>query len=105
MITKTKQAWLPGNSVRVGFLTLVVRAAVATPGDGMPDAYILSNATGTQLYKFVPHNGLEKIGTDEARILVANARHAEAARAATAAAQLIAACRTSAEVEAIFAEV
>jgi hypothetical protein len=84
MINKTKQDWQVGATVKVGFLTLVVRAAVATPGDSQPDAYILSNQTGTQLYKFVPHNGVQKIDVSEARELLAEAeRHA--ARLAAAA--------------------
>ena len=77
MIRNSTQQWTPGQQVRVGFLTLTVRAAVATPGDHAPDAYILANAAGTQLYKFVPHNGLEKISTGDARALLADAqRHA-----------------------------
>lgn len=71
MITKSKQDWSVGATVKVGFLTLIVKAAIATPGDYAPDAYILANAKGTQLYKFVPHNGLEKISLLEARELIA----------------------------------
>ena len=84
MIRNSKQQWTPGQQVRVGFLTLVVRAAVATPGDHAPDAYVLTNAGGTQLYKFVPHNGLEKISAGDARALLdAAQRHAvDTARAA-----------------------
>lgn len=59
MINKTKQDWTVGQSVKVGFLTLVVCAAVATPGDYKPDAYILSNKTADKFYVFVPHNGLQ----------------------------------------------
>jgi catalase len=84
MITRSKQDWTVGATVKVGFLSLTVVAAVATPGDYAPDAYILANKAGTQLYKFVPHNGVEKISADEARELVAEAKaHAarEAARA------------------------
>ncbi|WP_018913672.1 hypothetical protein [Thiomonas sp. FB-6] len=83
MIRNSKQQWEVGQTVKVGFLSLVVRAKVATPGDGAPDAYVLANAAGTQLYKFVPHNGLEKISTGDARSLLATAqRHgAEMARA------------------------
>lgn len=77
MIQNSKQNWEPGQQVRVGFLTLRVRAAIATPGDWLPDAYILSNLSGYQLYKFVPHNGLEKITPEEAQALMADAtRHA-----------------------------
>lgn len=81
MITKTKQDWTAGATVKVGFLTLTVVAAVPTPGDFAPDAYILTNKAGTQLYKFVPHNGVEKIDITEARNLMAEAK-AYAARQA-----------------------
>ena len=84
MITKTKQNWQVGATVKVGFLTLIVKAAVATPGDFQPDAYILANQAGTQLYKFVPHNGVQKIDVSEARELLAEAeRHAARVAAAT----------------------
>jgi hypothetical protein len=72
MITKTKQNWTIGQTVKIGFMSLVVKAAVATPGDYLPDAYILTNAAGTQLYKFVPHNGVQKIDAVEARELIVN---------------------------------
>jgi hypothetical protein len=86
MIKRTQQDWSIGSVVKIGFLSLTVKAAIATPGDFKPDAYILSNAAGTQLYRFVPHNGVEKISADEARELLADAhRHAarEAERAIT----------------------
>lgn len=99
MITKTNQAWAPGQTVKVGFLSLIVKAAVATPGDYLPDAYILANQAGTQLYKFVPHNGLAKITADEASELMNVAdRHAAKIAAAT-----IAKAAASREIDAIFA--
>jgi hypothetical protein len=60
MITKTKQNWTPGATVKVGFLTLTVVRAIPTPGDFAPDEYILRNTKG-QLYSFVPHHGLCRI--------------------------------------------
>lgn len=57
MIRNTKQNWEPGQTVKVGFLSLQVVAKVATPGDYLPDAYALKNAKGA-FYRFVPHNGL-----------------------------------------------
>ncbi|MGK2829210.1 hypothetical protein ACSI5F_03775 [Ralstonia pseudosolanacearum] len=99
MISKTKQDWRAGATVKVGFLTLVVKAAVATPGDFQPDAYILANQTGTQLYKFVPHNGIEKIDVSQARDLIAEAEH-HAARLAAAA---IKKASTKNEINALFA--
>lgn len=74
MINRSKQSWTVGSTVKVGFLSLVVVAAVATPGDFAPDAYILKNVAGTQFYKFVPHNGLEKLSMVEARELIADAK-------------------------------
>jgi hypothetical protein len=59
MITKSKQTWEPGETVKVGFLSLRVLAKQATPGDYKPDAYILTNKDATKFYRFVPHNGLE----------------------------------------------
>ena len=98
MITKTKQNWTVGQIVKVGFLSLVVKAAVATPGDYLPDAYILANQAGTQLYKFVPHNGLEKICVDDAKEMVEVAeRHA-----ARLAAQAIAKASSGREIASLF---
>jgi hypothetical protein len=73
MIKNSKQSWEVGSTVKVGFLSLTVKAAIATPGDFAPDAYILSNAASTQLYRFVPHHGVEKISLVEARELIADA--------------------------------
>jgi len=60
MIKNSKQVWEVGSKVKVGFLWLVVVAKEPTPGDYKPDAYILKHACGAQ-YRFVPHNGLERI--------------------------------------------
>lgn len=60
MITNSKQVWEVGSTVKVGFLSLKVISKQATPGDYLPDAYILQSAKG-QLYRFVPHNGLQKV--------------------------------------------
>ena len=84
MINRTKQNWTTGSMVKVGFLSLMVVQAIPTPGDYAPDAYLLTNAAHTQLYKFVPHNGVEKITLDEANEMIASAS-AIAARAAAAA--------------------
>ena len=59
MITNTKQQWTPGQTVKVGFLSLRVVQAVPTPGDHAPDAYVLISMKGTY-YRFVPHNGIVK---------------------------------------------
>lgn len=72
MVKNSKQNWAVDQTVKVGFLTLVVKAAIPTPGDHAPDAYLLANQAGTQLYQFVPHHGLEKVSLTEARELLAD---------------------------------
>lgn len=61
MIQSSKQVWEVGEMVRVGFLQLRVTAKEPTPGDYMPDAYLLTDKTGSKVYRFVPHNGLERL--------------------------------------------
>lgn len=89
MISNSRQKWQVGSTVKVGFMSLVVKAAISTPGDYNPDAYILSNAAGTQLYRFVPHKGVEKISVEQAQALLAEQAEyaARVARRAIAAAQ------------------
>jgi len=63
MITKSKQSWEVGETVKVGFLTLRIISKEPTPGDYMPDAYILCGLgnQSSRKYRFVPHNGLERL--------------------------------------------
>ncbi len=61
MIKNSNQNLQVGANVNVGFMPLVVLAAVKTPGDYLPDAYILGSTKNSKLYKFVPHNGIEKL--------------------------------------------
>ena len=63
MITNSKQSWQVGETVKVGFLTLRVIRREPTPGDYLPDAYILCGlgANAAKQYRFVPHNGLERL--------------------------------------------
>ncbi len=103
MIRDTKQQWQPGQQVRVGFLSLTVRAAVATPGDGRPDAYLLSNAAGTQLYRFVPHHGVEKIDLEEARAMLDEAKAHAARTTAAALAKAQANARAAQAIDALLA--
>ena len=84
MITKSKQNWTTGSMVKVGFLSLMVVQAIPTPGDYAPDAYLLINAAHKQLYKFVPHNGVEKITLAEANEMIASASEIAARAAAVA---------------------
>lgn len=86
MVKTSKQNWVPGQTVRVGFLSLVVLAAVPTPGDGQPDAYVL--ARGESVYKFIPHFGLQKISRQEAEELVEQGRRIRAAEQTSAQAKV-----------------
>lgn len=63
MISNSKQNWQVGEIVSVGFLKLRVTAKEPTPGDYMPDAYILCGLgdKADRKYRFVPHNGLCRI--------------------------------------------
>lgn len=61
MITKSKQCWEVGETVKVGFMSLRVTAKIATPGDYKPDAYALTNARGDRFYRFTPHFGCERV--------------------------------------------
>lgn len=61
MIKRSNQNWEVGQTVKVGFLTLIVTAKEATPGDYKPDAYHLTNKDGSREYRFVPHYGLERV--------------------------------------------
>ena len=62
MITNTKQAWTPGATVKVGFLTLRVVTSKAIK-DGLPDIYLMENLRGDAFYEFIPHNGLNKLAS------------------------------------------
>jgi hypothetical protein len=57
MITKTKQNWSVGETVKVGFLSLKVTGTRAVK-DGLPDIYDLVSLDGEKTYEFIPHNGL-----------------------------------------------
>lgn len=63
MIQKTKQCWEVGETVKVGFMSLRVLAKVATPGNWLPDQYALTDKTGEKFYRFVPHNGCERVAS------------------------------------------
>jgi len=61
MINKSsKQNWAIGQTVKVGFLSLVV-VGVRAVRDYLPDIYTLRNADGSRWYEFIPHNGLTRI--------------------------------------------
>lgn len=83
MVKNSKQSWVVGQAVRVGFLSLTVIASLEATGDGLPGAYILTS--GTKLYSFVPHNGLNKISDEEAVAMCEESKRVAQARAARAA--------------------
>lgn len=56
-----KQTWQVGQQVKVGFLSLMVVGQEGTPGDGLPNAWLLMDASGSKHYRFIPHNGIERI--------------------------------------------
>ena len=58
-ITRSEQKWEVGNTVKVGFMALIVVALEPTPGDYRPDIYHLVSAKGIK-YTFTPHFGLER---------------------------------------------
>jgi hypothetical protein len=95
MIQRSKQNWSIGETVKVGFMSLIVRAAIPTPGDYAPDAYLLTNKAGDKAYKFVPHNGLVRLEEDEVDEILAQADRnaADVARLATERAALNAKAR------------
>ena len=59
-ITKTKQDWSTGSTVKVGFLSLRV-LGVRAVYDGLPDIYTLESLDRRKRYEFIPHNGLSRI--------------------------------------------
>lgn len=59
MIQNSKQNWAVGETVKVGFLKLVV-VSVRAVKDYLPDIYTLESAKGVR-YEFVPHHGLTRL--------------------------------------------
>ena len=100
MISRSRQRWEVGQIVKVGFLTLTVQAAVATPNDGLPDLYFLSNQAGDKLYQFIPHHGLQRVSAEEAAERMAHFR----AQCERIAAQAIARAAQQAQIRASFAK-
>lgn len=105
MIKTTKQNWAIGATVKVGFLSLVVKAAIATPGDGLPDVYFLSNVAGTKFYQFTPYSGIESITVEQAAERVAEFRQRIEIIAAAETARAIKAAQIFTKFNEIFTEV
>jgi hypothetical protein len=60
----SKQRWEIEQIVNVGFVKgLVVKARVATPGDGRPDIWALWQPSTNRFYQFQPHLGLSRVGS------------------------------------------
>lgn len=63
---KAKQLWAPGMVVSVGFMRdLTVIGRMATPGDGLPDEWLLKSAKNV-CYSFQPHLGISRLDDSEA---------------------------------------
>ena len=61
MTKNSKQVWEVGES-REGRLALAARNWQGADSRGyMPDAYRLVDLKGQKQYRFVPHNGLERL--------------------------------------------
>lgn len=100
-MTTTKQAWEIGQTVKVGFLSgLVVKAKIVSLGDFGQMGYILQR--NDNLYKFVPHGGLERLTFSEARELVAESKAVLERRAAIAAAEAMQSASAKAQIDALF---
>ena len=70
MVRNSKQQWQVGQTVKVGFMQLVVRQVVGAP-------YILTNKAGDKLYAFEPYTGCRAITASELESLREDARIAE----------------------------
>lgn len=56
-----RQDWTIGQVVKVGFVAgLEILEKVATPGNYLPDQYVLRQQGTGRIYSFVPHNGLTR---------------------------------------------
>lgn len=99
MVSNSKQNWTVGASVRVGFMSLIVRAALLGGGDNHQDTYLLSNAAGDRLYEFQPHAGCRSVTLAEAGELLQASKN----RAARIAAQTTRAAADASEIDSLFA--
>jgi hypothetical protein len=55
------------ETVKVGFLSLIVKSKVKTK---IEHGYILVNLKGTKLYFFTPYGGVKSISVDDAKELI-----------------------------------
>jgi hypothetical protein len=61
MVKSTKQNWNVGQVVKVGFVNNLTVIETRSIVDHLPDMYLLRRDTGVW-YRFIPHNGIEKLG-------------------------------------------
>ena len=99
MINNSSQNWEIGKVVKIGFMSLRVRDVTPNLEDGLPYAYILTNLTGTQLYRFTPHYGVTKIDVTEARRMLEFKARCEEVQALN----IAAVAAKAAEINALFA--
>ena len=59
MVTRSKQTWDVGSTVKVGFLTLRI-TGIESIVDNLPDIYSLESLDSKRTYEFIPHNGLSR---------------------------------------------
>jgi hypothetical protein len=59
-IRNSRQQWVTGSIVKVGFLQLRVLGVQAVY-DGKPDIYSLESLDGSRQYEFIPHHGIQRI--------------------------------------------
>ncbi len=57
---KAKQTWNIGDTVKIGFLAGLVVIEIASIKDYLPDMYLLQR--NEVFYRFIPHNGIERLG-------------------------------------------
>lgn len=105
MIKHSTQRWEVNSVVKVGFMQLIVKFAIATPNDGAPDVYFLSNLAETKLFQFVPHHGLTSITLEEAEAKIAYFRKTLEQIAANEAARVAKQAQCRAKFNEVFAAV
>ena len=63
---RAKQSWDIGQVVKVGFVSgLQIVKKVATPGNYLPDQYVLVQQGTGRIYQFIPHSGLTRCASIE----------------------------------------
>ena len=92
MTCTTTQSWEIGQTVKVGFMSLTVRATLGA-------TYILTNKAGDKLYAFEPYTGCRAITAVELRDM----RDAAEREVMRMSAQVMARAARAAAIDALFA--